>query len=160
MEAVLSYWHARSHNEQRGIIITTVVLLLCLLYFGILNPLIMRANKAEQSLKNERQLSSWVANKVAQIQSLQQEGGDSSSSSMPLNQAVTSSTRRYQIEIVRLQPQQDELQVWIQPLSFNTLLKWLDELNKRYGVSVKFIEIGKGDSSGMVEIKRLQLGRG
>ena len=78
---------------------------------------------------------------------------------MPISQAVTSSVSNFNLQIIRLQPQQEDLQVWLQPMPFNSLLRWLDELEKRYAISVKSIEIDKGEASGNVEVKRLQLGR-
>ena len=160
MEALQSYWQARSQREQRGILITSIVLILAIIYFGLLSPLSTRIADSEKALNNEQELASWVSGKVSAIKSLKKSGNQAASvSNLPLNQAITTSVNSFKLEIVRLQPQDNELQVWLQPMSFNTLLQWLDELEKRYGIQVKFIEVAKGATQGMVEVKRLQLGR-
>ncbi len=110
---------------------------------------------------SERNLLVWVNGKKAEIEALRRVSGNRGQvSALPLNQAVTSSVKRFDLEIVRLQPQQEELQVWLKPMPFNALISWLDFLSVNHGISVKFIDIGKNETQGMVDVKRLQLGRG
>ena len=78
----------------------------------------------------------------------------------PLNQAASSSAPRFGIELIRVQPRDDMLQVWVKPLSFDSLLDWMQFMHTRYGISVEFLDIDRGDKSGVVEVKRLQLKRG
>lgn len=161
-EQLRSYWLSLGQREQYGVIATGVLLVIYLFYMGLINPLLTRAANAEQALANEKQLAAWVENKVSQIQALKRAGAvgtQGSLSNMPVNQAVTSSVARFGLKIVRLQPQGANLQVWLQPLPFNSLLQWLDELEKRYGIMVKSIAVNKTAATGMVEIKQLELGR-
>ncbi|PKF51404.1 type II secretion system protein M [Enterovibrio nigricans] len=161
MKAVIAYWQHLSRREQRLLTVAMVALVLASLYWGVISPLQARAELAKQQLANEKSLLTWVNSKGAEIEALRSVSGSGGQvSALPLNQSVTSSVKRFNLEILRLQPQREELQVWLKPMPFNSLLRWLDFLSKTHGVEVKFIDLGKTDTQGMVEVKRLQLGRG
>ncbi|KXF82536.1 type II secretion system protein M [Enterovibrio coralii] len=161
MKALIAYWQNLSRREQRLLGVALVALALAGLYWGIISPLQERADAAKQQLANEQSLLTWVESKGAEIEALRAATGNRGQvSALPLNQSVTSSVKRFNLEILRLQPQREELQVWLKPMPFNTLIRWLDFLSKTHGVEVKFIDLGKTDTQGMVEVKRLQLGRG
>ncbi|MBV7300671.1 type II secretion system protein GspM [Enterovibrio paralichthyis] len=161
MNAIIAYWKGLSRREQRLMGVAGAVLVLGALYWGIISPLQARAEQAQQRVVSERNLLVWVNGKKAEIEALRRVSGNRGQvSALPLNQAVTSSVKRFDLEIVRLQPQQEELQVWLKPMPFNALISWLDFLSVNHGISVKFIDIGKNETQGMVDVKRLQLGRG
>ncbi|CZF84984.1 Type II secretion system protein M [Grimontia celer] len=161
MKALIAYWKGLSRREQRLLSVATAVLVLGALYWGVVSPLQVRAEQAQQRLVSERNLLTWVNGKAAEIQALRRVAGNSGQvSALPLNQSVTTTVKRYNLEIVRLQPQREEIQVWLKPMPFNSLISWLDFLSTNHGVEVKFIDVGKTDTQGVVEVKRLQLGRG
>lgn len=161
MKAILIYWQGLEKREQHFAMITIVVLILCLLYFGIISPLQKRAEQAQKNVRSELGVFVWVSDKAGEIEAFRGQAGDTTQvSALPLNQAVTSSVKHYNLEIDRLQPFQEDIEVWLKPMPFSSLLKWLEDLSKKYGVQVKFIDIGKTDAQGMVEVKRLRLGRG
>ena len=58
-----------------------------------------------------------------------------------------------------MQPQGDDLQVWIDEISFNQLLTWLEQLASREGLRVKNIDLSLADQQGVVRVRRLQLGK-
>ncbi len=160
MNAILTYWRGISQREQQMFIAVAIVLAIALFYIAIVNPIKTRSVQAEQNVKIEGELSAWVTNKSAELKALRaSNGAGAGRAGMPLNQAVTSSISRYGLEIERLQPQQDNIQVWLKAMPFNTLTQWLEDLEKNFGVHVIFIEISSTDVSGVVEIRRLQLGR-
>lgn len=161
MKAILIYWQGLDKREQHFSIIGIVLFLLCILYFGIISPIQSNAEQAKRDLTFERTLFTWLSDKAGEIQTLRAKTGSTGQTSdLPLNQAVTASVKPYNLEIDRLQPQQDELEVWLKPMSFNSLLKWLDHLSVNYGVEVRYIDINKTDTKGMVDVKRLRFGRG
>ncbi|MGL5251080.1 MAG: type II secretion system protein GspM, partial [Enterovibrio sp.] len=38
MENILTFWRARSQQEQRGMMVGAVVLIICIFYFGLISP--------------------------------------------------------------------------------------------------------------------------
>ena len=58
-----------------------------------------------------------------------------------------------------MQPQGEDLQVWIEEVSFNQLLTWLEQLSSRENINVKSIDLSNTQQPGVVKVRRLQLGR-
>lgn len=77
-----------------------------------------------------------------------------------MNQVVNETTRQFNIELIRMQPRSEAVQVWVQPLPFNTLINWLAFLRDEHGIDAQFLDVSKADRTGVVEVNRLQLGRG
>ena len=159
MNALVTYWQNLSSREQRLLLVASGLIVVATLYWGVLAPLQQRAEIAESRLKVEKNLRSWVEGKAVEIEQLRAMKGTGPATGKPLQQVVTGSVSRFKLEIIRLNPVKDEIQVWLKPMPFNTLLKWIDALSVQYGVSVTFLELGKTDTQGLVEIKRLQLGK-
>ena len=62
--------------------------------------------------------------------------------------------------LTELQPQAQELQVWIDTVQFDDLLLWLSTLVEQHGIQVQIIEIAREDlAPGLVKVRRLQLSR-
>ena len=153
------WWLALSLREKRLVIIAAVALSIATLYWGVLQPLQQREQIAQSRVQSEKQLYLWTEQQVQKI--IDQGGiqkGVSNQSTGSLNSVVTRSLKRYKLELVRLQPRGDKLDVWLKPTEFNNLLQWLDSLQQQ-GIMINFIDLDRSDASGMVDIKRLQLGK-
>jgi general secretion pathway protein M len=158
MDKLKSTFLQLSEREQRLVIISAVMLLVAIFYWGIWSPLNTSLEKSQNAVKNQTELLAWVqknANKAVQLRS---SSGNKASFSGSLPQAVNQSASRMQIAISRMQPQGDELQVWIDQAPFNDVLSWLQSLEKT-GVSILDIDIAESDLPGQVKIRRLKLGK-
>ncbi|WP_406732390.1 type II secretion system protein M [Vibrio scophthalmi] len=158
--ASLQVWWLRiTPREQRLVMVGGVALIIGILFWGIYQPMVQRAELAQNQLRTEKQLLSWVQNKADDIVALRGNGARALSP-LPFNQAVSSSARRFNIELVRVQPRGEEMQVWVQPLPFNQLVSWLEYLQQNHGVEAQFLDIDKSERVGVVDVKRLQLSKG
>ncbi|EGU33550.1 type II secretion system protein M [Vibrio scophthalmi] len=158
--ASLQVWWLRiTPREQRLVMVGGVALIIGILFWGIYQPMVQRAELAQNQLRTEKQLLSWVQNKADDIVALRGNGARALSP-LPFNQAVSSSARRFNIELVRVQPRGEEMQVWVQPLPFNQLVSWLEYLQQNHGVEAQFLDIDKNERVGVVDVKRLQLSKG
>ncbi|KMV29441.1 type II secretion system protein M [Photobacterium swingsii] len=156
-----AWWKALSLREQRLMLGAGGALLIAVFYWGLWQPLATRAETAQQRINSERQLLDWVGKKANQIVSLR--GNSSSSAGISdkgLNQVVNETTTRFRIELIRMQPRSEAVQVWVKPVPFNTLVNWLAFLRDEHGIDAQFLDISKADQNGVVEVNRLQLGRG
>ncbi|WP_194704498.1 type II secretion system protein M [Vibrio sp. S11_S32] len=157
-----AWWNGISLRERRLVLACSGLLILGFLYWGIFQPLSQRAEEAQLRLNGEKQLLSWVtksANSIVELRATKG-GGQSSQRSLPINQVIATTAPRFNIELIRMQPRDEMLQVWIQPLAFNQLINWVAELRDNYGLQVQFLDVNRGDKSGMVEVNRLQFTRG
>lgn len=158
--ASLQVWWLRiTPREQRLVMVGGVALVIGILFWGIYQPMVQRAELAQNQLRTEKQLLNWVQNKADDIVALRGNGARALSP-LPFNQAVSSSARRFNIELVRVQPRGEEMQVWVQPLPFNQLVSWLEYLQQNHGVEAQFLDIDKNERVGVVDVKRLQLSKG
>ncbi|PJC85085.1 general secretion pathway protein GspM [Vibrio sp. HA2012] len=156
---VLHWWGGISVREQRLMLMCGAVLLAGGIYWGIIQPLTERSEQARQQLQDETQLLNWVTDKADRITALRR-GGTNVPSVRPLNQLVSSAAGSYGIELIRMQPRDGMLQVWIKPVAFNRLIRWLAQMKDQQGIDVVFMDISATNRDGVVEIKRLQLKRG
>ena len=152
-------WSSISQREQRLVMGCGAIAVLGIIYWGILQPMNQRAELAQSRIQSEKQLLTWVQNKADDITTLRKSGGVSFSN-QPLNQVVSSSARRYKVELIRVQPRNDSVQVWIKPLAFNQMVDWLRYLKEQQGVEVEFLDIDRTDQAGMIDVNRLQFKRG
>ena len=156
-----AWWKGLSQREQRLVLGGSIALFIAVLYWGIWQPLATSADNAERRLQSERQLLGWVTTKADEILSLRGSSGSTGSvSDKGLNQVVNETTRQFNIELIRMQPRSEAVQVWVQPLPFNTLINWLAFLRDEHGIDAQFLDVSKADRTGVVEVNRLQLGRG
>ncbi|WP_261816445.1 type II secretion system protein M [Vibrio gallicus] len=155
-QAVLGYWAGISLREQRMLLITLGVALIAVFYWGGLQPLQQKTELAQTRLTSEKQLNYWVKDEADKITALRRTSTAPSISSLPLNQLLSASSSRYKVELVRLQPREDMVQVWVQPVAFKSLMSWLIYLRQQQGVDVAFLDINETDKPGIVEVKRLQ----
>jgi general secretion pathway protein M len=110
-------------------------------------------------IQSEKQLLSWVKEKADDISQKRGSAGVQFSN-QPLNQVISSSTRQFNIELQRVQPRNEMLQVWVAPMPFNRFIDWLTYLKEKQGIEVEFMDIDRGKEAGVVEINRLQFKRG
>lgn len=158
--ASLQVWWVRiTPREQRLVGVGALALVIGIAFWGIYQPMAQRAEVAQNQLRNDKQLLSWVQNKADDIVALRGSGAKPLSP-LPFNQAVSSSARRFNIELVRVQPRGDEMQVWVQPLPFNQLVTWLEYLQQNHGIEAEFLDLDKSNRVGVVDVKRLQLSKG
>lgn len=154
-----AWWSSISQREQRLVIGGSVLLGIGAIYWGLLQPLNVRAEQAQARISSEKQLLNWVEAKADDIVALRSAGGIKVSN-QPLNQIISSSTRGYNIELIRVQPRNEMLQVWIKPVPFNQFLSWISFLKEQKGVEVEFMDIDRSDSAGVIDVNRLQFKRG
>ncbi|GLQ73147.1 type II secretion system protein M [Vibrio penaeicida] len=161
MNKVNAWWQSISQREQRLMAGCSFLVLAFAIYWGGIAPLNERADTAQTKIASEKQLLDWVTKSANSITTLRAvSGGSVNVSGQPLNQVVSSTTRRYQIELIRMQPRSESLQVWVQPVPFNQLVSWLADLREQHGIEVEFLDITRTETTGQVEVNRLQLKRG
>lgn len=153
------WWSTISTREQRLLVSAIVFVVAAVMYWGVAQPLVTRAENAQTKLASEQQLLQWVTNRADTIVELRQRSG-APSSSKAINQVVSESVKRYNIELIRMQPRDEMLQIWIKPVPFNQFITWIQYLKEQQGIAVEFMDISASDKQGMIDVKRLQLKRG
>lgn len=154
----LKIWFNGLQTRERILVsVAAIITVILIFYLMIWSPLNNAISENQKALESERELVSWL-----QEQSLRARLLSDSGSSTPVNgsltQLVNQTTRGTNIAIARLQPIGDNLQVSIEKVPFNDLLAWLNALERR-GVIILQSDIVDTDDTGIVQVRRLQLGK-
>ncbi|MDB4327059.1 type II secretion system protein M [bacterium] len=158
MDKLKSTFLQLSEREQRLVIISAVLVIVAIFYWGIWSPLNTSLERGQTAVNNQTELLAWVQKNANRAAQLRRSGDNNTRFSGSLPQAVNQSASRMKIAISRMQPQGDELQVWIDQAPFNDILSWLQSMEKT-GVSILDIDITESDLPGQVKIRRLKLGK-
>lgn len=154
------WWRGISAREQRLLVIGCTLLAIGLFYWLVWQPLDSRIAERERQVKNQQQTLVWLKEKGERVLAAQAGSGRNIELGGTLDGVVNRTAFNHKIKITRLQPQGQELQVWIDAVPFDGLLMWLAELSDRYGVQVKVIEVAREQlPAGMVKVRRLQVSR-
>ncbi len=151
-------WLALNLREQRLILAMGSVVVFFLLYTLIWKPLNNNIDSATSKVSRYQKLQTLVNTETARFKSIA-DAGSKARSSGSLSSIVNRTAGRNQIDIARMQPKGDDIQVWVDEVSFNQLLAWLEQLSTRENISVKTIDLINADQPGVVKVRSLQLGR-
>ncbi|WP_295900001.1 type II secretion system protein M [uncultured Vibrio sp.] len=153
------WWQSISLREQRLVMVCSLLLVIGIGYWGIIEPMNQRSVQAQNRINSEKQLLSWVKDKADEIVQLRAQSG-LATTTQPLNQVISSSANRFKVELIRIQPRDEMFQVWVQPIEFNQFIRWITYLKEQQGIDVEYLDVERTERSGVVEIKRLQFKRG
>ena len=156
MNALKQKFTALTEREQRMVLLSGMVILLGIFYWGLWAPLNQSISQQSQLLESNKKLVSWVeeqGQKAAQLRRTQSSPRRVTGS---LPQLVTSTSSNHSLSISRMQPQGDEIQVWIDEAPFNSLMGWLNELETR-GIVIEQLDVAETNAPGMIKVRRLVL---
>lgn len=156
-EKLSTWFQSLTDSEQKLIKFASGFFVIFILFF-VVSSIQSGMSDSERKLKQQQDLNTWALQQIAIIKSA---GGQKVQSSGSLTQVINSTSRKYNINIARLQPQKNDLvKVGLDDIGFNRLMQWLQELQVRHGVIVENIDFAVADEQGKVKVRRLDLGRG
>ena len=158
MNELQEKFKALTEREQLLVLISAVVVVIFLFYFVVWQPLQTGIAKQTSTLEKQTEMLDWVQSQAVKATQLRSLSGKKSSFKGSLPQAVNATSARHQIAISRMQPQSEELQVWVDEAEFNKVLAWLQSLEKM-GILIKQVDISESNTPGIIRIRRLQLGK-
>lgn len=149
----LTDWYSRlSASDRRALIVLALFLFSALMYF--VTELSFNYRKEQISaLENNRALMLLLN---ASAQKLQASKGQAKYQDLdqPLLTLVSSTAKQNQIVFKRFQPDGDNvLKLWMEHISFNSLLLWLHGIDKKNGISVQEISVEQSKDEGFVDVR-------
>ncbi|NMP30423.1 type II secretion system protein M [Thalassotalea sp. M1531] len=153
------WWQQLQQREQYLVIAMSLLVGIFVLHQAVWQPVISGLDRAEKKQKRTKELLSYVKESTAAIAA----SGKKTSRKInggSLSSIVNRTAGQYQIAIARIQPQGDAVQVWIDDVPFEQLLRLLDNLTVQQGLSVNNIDISIGNDPGVVKVRRLNIARG
>lgn len=160
MDKLQGWWRSTSAREQRLVAVGGSCLLIGLFYWIVWQPIVNRIAERERQVLSQQQTLAWLKEKGEEVLAMQGGQGRQLDTSGTLEGVVNRTAFNQKIKIARLQPQGQELQVWIDTVPFDDLLIWLASLADQHGVQVQVIEVARENlAPGLVKVRRLQLSR-
>lgn len=153
-----AWWQHLSSKDQRLVAAMAIASIVFIFYHAIWQPLDENIDKASAKLVKNQELLTWVQEKTALYQQAKRSGGKGKLSGS-LSSVANRTAKTYKLNVTRMQPQGDDLQVWIDSTPFTQLLIWLEYLVNQEGLSVKAIDLTRGDKAGEVKVRRLHLAK-
>lgn len=150
-------------RERWMLSIGATVLALTLVYLLVWEPLADAHRERVEALESSRLLAIRLEQAAAQVQRAGgRSGANSAGRGLSLMAAVDQASKQGTLgkSPTRIQPEGDrEVRVWFEDVSFDSLVRWLAELQSRYGVGVQTLDIEPQSTPGKVNA-RMSLVRG
>lgn len=157
--ARLKEWLAQLAPRERWMVLfCAVVVAVAVLYGGIWQPLVKAQSTRQTALEDARGVAARLEELSALAQSSSSSGAVNRSASLltVVDQGARTTLGK---QPTRIQPEGDKVvKVWVEEVSFDSLLQWMQELERRYGIRTQSAEIEKQATPGMVSAQ-LTLGR-
>lgn len=152
------YWQQLEEKDKKLVGILAVTLTIAVVYWFVWQPL-------QDKIANTQRQINVQQNTLADVKVIGQkiialQGGKSKPATKgDINQLVNRSAKRHGIKISRMQAKNTSLQLWVDEVTFNSFLAWIEELEFQHGIKVENVDISVGKDSGMIKVRRLQLGK-
>ncbi len=151
-----AWWLQLNSREQRLVSCMALAIFFFIIYSAIWQPMTASLEKNQLKLKKQQDLLTWVVDKTTYYQQAKK-NTTSQASRGSLSSIINRSASSHNLTLARIQPQGEDLQVWIDSVAFNTLLFWLEHLANNQQIQVKAIDLMKSERAGEVKVRRLQL---
>lgn len=151
-------WQRLQPREQRVLQGLGLFLLVVVLWFAIWQPLQERTARAEARLAGEYSTQRYVEQQIARV--LQARGANQSGAqAITTNQLsgfINTVSNSLEIEVTRIQPQNESLVLVFNEVEFNRLVELLVRLAERQ-VLIEAVDVSETNEPGIVRVRRLQI---
>jgi general secretion pathway protein M len=156
-------FEALQPRERWMLALGAAALLVTVLYLGVWEPLVKARAERSAALESSRQLALRLEQAAAQLQSgAGRNPAAASTRGLSLVAAVDQASKQGSIgkAPARIQPEGERVvRVWFEEIAFDALVRWLAEVQTRYGLSVQTLDVEPQAAPGQVNV-RLSLTRG
>jgi general secretion pathway protein M len=156
-ERFRAWWTALAPREQRVLGLGALVLTLILLYLLAFEPFMKARREQAQALADARALAVTLETLAVEVQRQRGAGGGAIlGANQSLLSIVDQSRRASSLTKPpsRLQPEGDAIvRIWLEDVPFDALLRWLADLQLRYGVRVDTADIERESGPGLVNAR-------
>ncbi|WP_017444455.1 type II secretion system protein GspM [Gayadomonas joobiniege] len=150
-----NWFESLAPRERQLVLGASIVLVIGLFMQLVWGPLNEAEQNARQKVNNQQQLLTWMNEKTAEYQQMKRQ--DRKAVNGSLSQIVSSAARSSGISLSRMQPQGDSLNVQLDEIEFNKLVRWMADLTQNKGLTIEAIDVHAAEQSGVVRVRRLQV---
>jgi general secretion pathway protein M len=155
---VKDWWANLAERERLLVAAAGAVLALALFYLLAWEPLFKARAELEQAVAAQRNTLRWMQEAAVEVRALKRASGPAAlqgrnrSLLSVLDQTATQAGIRDHIE--RMEPEgQNGVKLWLDDVPFDPLVRWMERLERHYGVHVKRASITPADETGRVDAR-------
>lgn len=156
-EQIKEWWENLSEREQQLTFVTLLVVFIAIIYFLIWQPVATNLAESQKKLQSSQQTLQWVESNANKLVAAGVGNNKTTARKQNLSQLISSTAKRNQIVISRIQNRNGSVDIWINQVEFNQFLKWITALQNQYQVQVNSADLNQDKTQGMVKINRLSL---
>jgi general secretion pathway protein M len=140
-------------RERRVLTAGGIFLLIVIIYGAVLTPFAHSKAALISHISQQRSLLAWMRPATARIQAL----GGKQPTALPADSLLATINREAGSAglgnaLRQVQQQNDgSIRVQLEGASFDTMVHWLGDLHKRYGISISDMSVQRGSSAGSVD---------
>ena len=156
LERFRIWWSGLAERERQILAAGAAVLLLIVFYLALWQPLNQARDRHETALAEARTLAIRLEGLAVDVQRNRGSGGALAGAGQSLLAVVDQSGKASRLgkPPSRLQPEGDNtVRVWVEDVPFEAVLRWLNDLQTRYGVRVDNADIERESASGLVNVR-------
>ncbi|EFH5484223.1 type II secretion system protein [Escherichia coli] len=144
--------------REKSMLLAAVVFLFSVGYYVLIwQPLSERIEQQETILQQLVAMNTRLKNAAPDIIAARK---SATTTPAQVSRVISDSASAHSVVIRRIADRGENIQVWIEPVVFNDLLKWLNALDEKYALRVTQIDASAAEKTGMVNVQRLEFGRG
>lgn len=141
-------------NERRIVIGVGLIVVVALIYLILVVPAQRSVADAQLKLAGQQNLLSWMKENEAVARKAASGGGAVKKSDQPLQTIITSTAGPLGVAVKRYENEsENKLRVWLENVPFDKMVRWLDQLETRYGLVIVNIAIDAEKEPGLVTAK-------
>lgn len=141
-------------TERKLVIGVAILVIIALAYLLLIAPAHRSVDDAQMKLAGQQNLLSWMKENEAVAR--QAAGGRTSvtKSDQPLQTIVTATAGPLGVAVKRYENESEtKLRVWLEKVPFDKMVRWLDQLETRYGLTIVNISVDAEKETGLVTAK-------
>lgn len=151
-----SRYDALQAREQTLVSTAAALLVMALLYSAVWQPFARDRKQLAADLDAARQVAIRLAQAEADVRLAAPQSAPVVGSDVSLLTAVDQATKNGTLKKppARLQPDgENAARIWLEDVEFEVLLRWMLELQTRYGVTLDVVDIEKREAAGLVNAR-------
>lgn len=145
------YWASLQQREQQLLSMAAMVLAIGAFYWLVWQPLHQSRQSQQLAVQTAQQQLVWLQTQLPKLN----QASTTVRSNSSLTEVISQSSREFNIQVSRMQPQNEQLQLSLEDVPFEPLLSWLHQLQYQHGLRLVQFEVAAADVPGTVRVRRL-----